>query len=267
MAFQVIRVLLAFIISSALHAQASSPELTDITGEDLKNVIRDMTGIFAHTTLSSAALYTDDVRGEIGLVIGSAETPHVDDISQRSDPEADVSMIPHTSLIANYYFTEQIRFELSYLPEIKTSKIQLASQSIALQYTATDPKVSGLDVAFKFYVTSSEVHFDQATSSGDMKVKYKSNVTGLMMIFSEKILILEPYFGIGRLNSQGRLKVSGSGTIFDTAYTTSNTAEESATGNHLMYGVNFDIFALQAGIEVLRTFNANKLSAKFSFNF
>lgn len=267
MASQVIRFVNFVVLFFPLAAHASSPAFTNITAEDFKNVIRDMTGIFAHTTVSSAGLYSQDTRGEIGLVLGAAETPHIDEISQRSDPDADVSMIPQASVVGTYYFTEQVRFELSYLPEIKTSTIQLGSQSMAVQYTATDTKNPGLDMGFKLYVTSSDVRFTQSDTSGETNIRFKSNVMGLLMVFSEKILILEPYFALGRINAQGRLKASGTATVFDTNYTTSSTVEESVTGNHMIAGVNFDVFALQAGVEVSRAFNANKISAKFSFNF
>ena len=267
MASQVIRSTFLIFLLLSLNAQASSPAFTDVTAEDLENITRDITGIFAHTTVSAAALYNNESRVELGLVVGSAETPHIDEISQRSDSEADVSMIPHASLVGTFYLGDRLRFEVSYLPEIKTTDTQLGSQSIAAQYTATDPTKPGLDAALKFYVTSSDLRFKQSDTSGNSDIRFKSNVSGLMLVFSEKILILEPYFGIGRVNSVGKLKVDGTGSVFDTSYTTSSKAEESVTGTHLIYGINFDIFALQAGLEVSRVFNANKISAKFSFNF
>lgn len=255
--------LVTFLFSVAGWA---SPQLENISNEDFENVIRDLSGIFAHTTVSSAALYSPLARFEVGFLLGSAETPHVNQISQESDPDADISMIPHASLIGIFYMTEELRFELNYLPQIKSGDFQLSSQSFAVQYTATDPTKPGLDFALKFYFSGSDLRFTQTTSGQEMKLRFNSNVTGLLLVFSQKVLILEPYFAIGRINTYGMLKSAGSGTIFDTSYTTSNRAEESVTGNHLLYGVNFDIFALQAGVEISRAFNADKISAKFSFN-
>jgi hypothetical protein len=250
----------ALLISTAT-AHAGTPSLSDVTPEDFRGIVKDFAGLFVHTAAASAI---GPKNLQFGLLIGAAATPTVQTMSKRSDPDAEASMIQHASFIGLWAPTDRWRLEVCYLPRIGTSELALNSQSIGVQWTATDPTKPGLDVALKLFDTGSHLTFTQETNGQPNNIRFKTNVGGFMLILSQKVYNLVPYFGVGRVRATGTLKSSED--IFNSPLITVNSISDTVTGARLLYGVEFNIFGLQAGLDVSRTFNANKLSAKFAFD-
>ena len=79
---------------------------------------------------------------------------------------------------------------------------------------------------------------------------------------SKDLVIVEPYIGIGLIESDSDLAASAS--IFNFTTNTSASAKESSL--HLTVGLEVNLLILKAGLEYNRAFDVDRLSAKVGFS-
>lgn len=260
---------------SFLFAAASVPSVSsaadigfaNVSKSEVKDVITDFSAAFSHTSVSSAASLGTIFGFEVGLIAGASNSDTIDALSKETDSSADFDRLPHAALLGAVTFPFGITGEINFLPEIKNSDVEFKTGSLAVKWTPTDIWELPVELAVKLQSAGSEITWVQPISSVDTQIVYKQKVTGLLFQVSKKFLILEPYFSIGPAKAVGKLKVKGTGTIFDTSYTTEQTVEEEVSGLQTQLGGNINLGFIKFGAEVGKVLDVNKASLKASLYF
>lgn len=261
------RWLLGLLISLSTSAYAAGPGFTNISEDDFKEIITDFSGALFHTSVSPASALGDVWGFEVGVIVGATKADAIERLSKEVDPEAKTDTLPHAGILGVLTFPYGITGEVNFLPEVKNSDVEFSTGSLAVKWTPTVIWELPVDLAVKVHAASSKIKWTQPISSVDTDVDYKQQVSGLTFQVSKKLLIFEPYLNLGAMKSKGDLNVNGSGTVFDTTYTTSQSASKTVTGSLMMIGANFNFGFIKLGAEFGKAFDANRASLKLSVYF
>lgn len=261
------KVMFAILLALSLKAQATSPGFQNLDESDFKDIIHDFSAALFHTSVSPASALGNIWGFEVGVIAGAAKADAVDKFSKEVNANSSVPALPHAGILGVLTFPFGITGEINFLPEVNNADLEFATQSAALKWTFSSLWDSPVDLAVKLEGSSSSIKWNQPISSVLTDVKYEQKSSGLIFQVSKKLTIFEPYFSLGAARSKGELSVLGSGSVFDSTYTTSQNSSADITGNLVMAGFNLNLAFIKLGLEVGKVFEATKGSAKFSLYF
>ncbi|MCC7403620.1 MAG: hypothetical protein IT288_04400 [Bdellovibrionales bacterium] len=255
--------------------QAEDLNFNNIDKGDLEKVIGDLSSNFAHTTVSGASALGAVFGFEFGLVGGVSSTPGIDKLVKETDPNADAAGLPHAGLIAMFSVPFGVTVEANIIPSFGSDEFKFSNTGIGVKWTMTDAVLSlPFSLAVKGTMTKTELDFETVinnASTGNIPVNSKLNMsgttTGLAAVISKNFLFFEPYFGLGMVSTDGDLKVTGTGTIFDTTLTTGQSAGAKNSGSHLFLGAELGLLFFKLGVEYSKLIDADRYTAKLSFYF
>jgi hypothetical protein len=258
-------IFIAFILSLSA-AQAATPSFNNISRADLETIASDFAAVFVHTSVSPASTLGEQYGFELGFVMGAVQVPGIEELVKKSNPDADqVSMIPHAGLLGMITLPSALTFEVSFLPAFPLGGLQLSYQAIAVKWTLTNElPPQSLDMALRAHFANAVVAYDQEILTVPTEVKITEQVTGLTAVFSRKMLILEPYFGVGLLSAKGTASFDGQESF---AFTDNSSASANNTGMQAYVGLNISLSGARFGFEAGRVFDSNKATAKVAVFF
>ncbi len=260
----------SFFLVTLLIASAKSyagPAFTTIDSADLEKITQDFSAHFAHRTVTGAESYGNIFGFEVGLLGGSTQTPQINTISEASGGGSLSSLI-QTGLMAGVSIPFGLTFEYAFLPQVNQSGVDFKWSSAALKWQLNDLiPVLPINLALKLASSSTDLSFEQTVLAATGKVTSTTQVTEIGLYLSPAIPIFEPYVGLSTLSSTGKLNYQGTGTIFDSALTTSNQAETSPQSTKLTLGALVNLGLLKFGAEYVSLYNTSGYSAKLSFGF
>lgn len=260
------RAFLSFFFSFLfLPAHADSLSFTNLSQEDFDAVIEDLGALHTHTSVSPASTLGKIFGFEVGVVFGAAKVPEVEKLVKESDPNAEVSVLPHVGLLGALSLPLGFKFEISFLPEKELSDVNLKYTSLAVQWTMTDSVLSlPVELALKLHRAHSILGFTQDVGGSSADVDVDNKISGLALLMSQKFTIFEPYIGVGAVKVNGEMTVSNN-EFFD--FTDNSSATSHVSGGQYFAGINFNLIFLKLGAEVGRIFDNNKASLKLSMAF
>lgn len=272
--FKIVLFLFVF-ISFSISSIADTLDFDNVNEDDLKKIIGDFSGNFSHTTISGASSLGTTFGFELGLVLGASTTPGIDELTKEQDPNAQNAGLVHGGLLLQVSVPMGITIEANMIPSIDASDLEFSNTGLGVKWTLTQTLLSlPVDLALKANMTKTDLSFStviQNASTSNIPVNSKmelsSTTTGLMAFVSKKLLVFEPYFGLGIANTSGDLKVTGSGTIFDQTLTTGQSSDASTSGMQFALGSEINLFVVKFGIEYSKVIDTTRYSGKFSFYF
>ncbi|MCB0383920.1 MAG: hypothetical protein KDD43_00905 [Bdellovibrionales bacterium] len=270
--------LLALVLAFLVAPSASfgqDLDFDDIDKADLEKIIGDLSANFAHTTVSGASALGAVFGFEFGLIGGMTSTPGIDKLVKETDPNADSAALPHAGLLVQFSVPMGVTVEANLIPSFGSDDFKFSNTGIGVKWTMTDSILSlPFNLALKGNITKTELTFKTVINNAstgnipvDSKLEFSNTSMGLAAVISKNILFFEPYFGFGFINSDGDLKVDGTGTIFDTTLTTGKSAGAKNSGTHMFLGADLDLFILKLGLEYSKIIDADRYSAKLAFSF
>ena len=245
----------------------SSPNLTDVTAEDLENIVEDFSANGFHTIASAPtrrSLKFIKLFGlEVGAVGGITNTPGISGTDQDS-----TDFLPHASLFGAMAFPLGLGLEVSGLPEVTLGPVKAHRLGGALSWTVTDVFLSAFPIRL-----GTRLHYGKENVSYQQDINNTNNVTGEFdntmwgwnVLASKKIVWIEPYVGAGFLNGDGTLShgtVTGGQNLFNASLTTGTSASKSTMGAHLFGGLNLSSGFFNVGLEYAHVFEADRFSLK-----
>lgn len=263
LSIRIILVSLLMNLSFSVSSWSADASIVNITEGDLEDILRDFSANFVHTTVSPASSLGNLFGFEVGLVAGSATAPGVERITKAADPNNTIDQLIHAAIIGAVSLPFGLTAEVGILPGTKNEDLDLQSSSMAIKWTFSSLFPSPVDLAIKAHGTRSELSFIQDDPVPDTKISYESQTAGLMFQVSKSFLIVEPYFGIGTVNTTGKVKASND--IY--AYTDDLSVEKKITGGQTVIGLNVNLLFFKIGLEAGRVFDSNRLTGKMSFYF
>lgn len=260
--------LLIFTITSSSLWAATA--LDGINQDDLNAIGKEFAGNFSHSPVMPPVSLGDVFGLELGVVAGLTETPEFDRLVKEQDPNAKLEQLIHAGFIAGIGFPAGFTGEIIVLPSLGSSAMTLSNTSFALRWDIGQylMKGSGLKLAARIHHSSSNLSFSQTDGSGFTgTVNFDTTTTGAHVLTGFDLSILQPYLGLGFISGGTDVTLTGSGTIFDTTLTQTNSAESSQTSLHWLAGMQFDLIFLHLGVEYQSFFDTSKFTGKVSLAF
>ena len=262
---------LALSASLSLVATTSfgSASFLSLTQDDYDKITKEFSGNFVHPSVSGADSLGKLFGVETSLVLGQTASPNIDSIVKRSGSSSGLSNLYDGGVLIALTVPLGFTGEIVYVPKTTASDASFQMTSLGLKWTASESVlILPVNLAFRGIYTSSEFSFNQTLSAANATVTNKNTVTGLQVLVSPKLPIVEPYFGIGMLSASNTLSVTGSsGTIFDSTLTTSQSSDNKASSTQLIAGINAKLLLFSLGAEYSKAFDASRYAVKFGFAF
>lgn len=263
---------LFWLVLFALPAFAEGPALDDLSKDDLEKVSNEIAVNFSHTAV--AAPTTDGIWGiEVGLIGGTTASPKMKDLVEDAGEDgSDFKRLPHAGLMARAHFPLEIFAELTFIPSVDTSDLEISNRTFALGWNFGSFFSWPLDVAIGAQMSNSKLEFDQVLNNAstgntdvDTTVSFDSKTTTLWLGVSKTFAIVTPYAKFGVFKSESDVEVSGTGDIFD--FSSSQKESVSSSGGFGALGVNVNLLIVRLGLEASRAAEVGRVSAKLSLAF
>lgn len=262
----IVTVLIIGFISAGLSAQEIP--LQNLTQDDYKNIVGELSTNFLHTSVQGAGTLGSIWGFEIGLVAGMTKTPEIDSLVQRAEPDTHVKQVYDAALLGVVTVPFGITVEASLVPKVGSDKFKFQTMGLAAKWTPSELFFDlPVDVAVKLSLTKSQVDFKDTISGVDTTFKFEDAQTAVTFFVSKNFAVLEPYVALGFVNSKGDLDVNGSTTVFANSYTSSQSASEKRSGMLWMVGTEAKLVLVKFGLEYMNMYDTSRIMGKFSFSF
>ena len=243
---------------------------TNLTQTDFDKISKELSSNFTHNSVLGASSLGKIFGLELAVVGGYTLSPEIDTIVKRSAPGSDLPKLYNAGFIAAVSVPFGITAEAVLTPKVTAADASYQATSLAVKLSMNDELIPIIpfNLALRGIYSTNEFSFKQTISAVEATVKDANNITGLQILLSPKLPIVEPYAGIGFLNAKNTLSVSGTtGTIFDSSFNTTQSADSTLSSTQLLLGVDVRFLMLTAGVEYSKAFDASKYTAKFGFSF
>ncbi len=264
-------IILLFSFLFIFSSKANIFVLDNLTEAQFKNVANEVGANFVHSSVT-----TVDGRGkllgfEIGLVAGVTQSPEIESIAKDFDDSLDIGIIPHAGLMGQVSLPLGFHFEATMFPERKLSDLTLSTFSGAVKYTLTNSlfKLPIIDLAVRAHYSTSELSYATDTNVSSVpvnsKVTFDSSSWGIMAMTGADLLFVSPYIGIGYVSTDTSLGVNAtSGTIFDSSFTSAQSAQTDESGMHFIVGTEISLLLVHFGVEYAKIIDNEKTTLKLS---
>ena len=261
------RVLIFSISFMALSAFADQ-SFKAVSSSDLDTLTKEFSSNFSHPSVMGAATLGKIFGLELALVAGQNPSPGLDKIVKASDPTQSLPNLYHAGLLLAVSVPLGFTGEVVYTPKVGSNGLELKGQSMALKYTLNESLiVIPFNLAFRYFISNYTVSFPQATATATGTVENKNNVSGLQILVSPSLPMVEPYAGIGFLQAKDTLSFNGTGTIFGVSYPGSSSQDATASTTQFLLGVNAHLLLFSLGLEYASAFDSSRYTAKLGFVF
>jgi len=250
-------------------ATAAEFKLDDLTEDDLKNVVRELSGNFAHTTVSGATPLSNEGYGfEVGLLLGAGKTPKLNDLAHKADPNVDLDKLPNAGIIGLITIPYAITFESVLTPKVGNKDFKYQSLSLAVKWTMSKvfPAELPVDIAIKAHTQKTKLEGQTTVDGVASTITFDDKITGFDVVISKELGVFEPYASIGVMRATGDLSATA-GAIFNPAFTGGKSASESSQSTQLTLGSEFKFGLFKMGLEVSKLYDMTRAAAKFAFYF
>jgi hypothetical protein len=261
--------ILVLLTLSVPSAFADSIGFSNVTESDLKAVIQEFSSNFTHSTVTGANTLGSIFGFEVGLIAGVTPTPKLEDIVKKNDPNAKVSRVYDAGLMGQISVPFGITVEALMVPKMGSSDFKFQNFGLGVKWTITEDLIPlPLSIALRAHYTNTKVETEQTiVAPNKSTIEFTDSMFGANISVSKDLLFVEPYVGMGYVTADGKINVSGGGTIFDTAYTTNTSAKAKRTSGQFFAGAEFKLLLIKLGAEYSRQFDTNRYLAKLSVFF
>lgn len=250
----------------ALQAGAV-PVFTDISESDFESITKEMSANFTHSSVLGASKMGTIFGFQVGLIAAQTGTPNIDAIVKRN-AGSELPNLYNAGLMGAIGIPMGIAFEAVVIPKLTTSGASLSATSLALKYNINEViPVLPVNLALRGFYSNANFEFEQTVSAVLVTVANKTNVTGIQLLLSPMLPIVEPYVGIGLLNGSNELSVTGSNPIFAPGYSAAQSETKSVASTQLLAGVDVNLLLLKVGVEVSQSFGASRTGLKLAMGF
>lgn len=249
-------------------SQAQEIPLQNLTEQEFKDVVGELSTNFLHTSNSGAGTLGSVWGFEFGLVGGITKTPKIDALVKRAEPSASADQVPNAALFGAVTVPLAITVEATLVPKVGSDKFKYNTMGLAAKWTPSELFFAlPVDLGVKAHLTKTALTFKDTINSVDTTFDYDNTQMGLTFLVSKNFAIVEPYFGLGLVNSKGDLDVAGSTTVFANSYTTGQSASVKRSGMMWMLGGQLKLAVFHFGLEYTRMYDTSRYTGKLSLAF
>ncbi|MGE4131183.1 MAG: DUF6588 family protein [Bdellovibrionales bacterium] len=252
----------------SLEALGQDFTLQNLSESDYKNFVKDASANFNHTSVSPASSLGSIFGFEVGLVGGITKTKNIDKLVKAQDSSASAEQLPHGEIIGLLTVPFGITGELGFVPKVGSDDFKFQSYTIGVKWTPTDFLLElPLSLAIRGHYTKSKAEMKQTISNVPTSFDYEQTGTSIGLVASKNFVIVEPYIGINLVNGKGDMTVTGSTTVFNSSFTSSQSASASVSGTSIQVGAELKLLIFKLGLEYANVLSADQYSAKLALYF
>ena len=261
------RALLASLLCVPTLCWAQSLSFTNVTEDDLQNISKEMSGNFMHHSVQGAAPLGKVFGFELGLVGGQQPSPKINDIVKRSGGSG-LSNLYHAGILGAVSVPFGFTGEVMMIPKLSSNDADFQMTSLALKINLNSALWTFLpfNLALRGITSDAKFSFRQTSGATSINVENQTKVSGLQILVSPMLPLIEPYAGVGLLSGKNTLNATG-GAIFDPAYTTSTSSDKTNSTTQTIMGINANLLLFRLGAEYSNAFGNNSVTAKLGFGF
>lgn len=254
------------LILMSLNVRAAV-QFTNITDTDFEQISKEMSANFVHNSIMGAAKMGNIFGFQVGLTAAQTATPNIDAIVKRN-AGSELPNLYNVGLMGAIGFPMGIAAEVVMFPGFSSSGASMGGQSLALKWNINDVvPILPVNVAVRGIYSNANFSFSQVVSAVNVEVSNKTNVTGLQLLVSPMLPMVDPYVGIGMLNGSNELSVTGSNPIFAPGFSTSQSEKKSMSSTQIIAGVDLNLVLIKLGVEYSQSFGATRTGLKLSMGF
>lgn len=272
---------IAVLAAALIPAQGFTADLSlnNLTLADYDKIVKEFSANFAYSSVTPASSLGGLWGFEFGVVAGITKSPELLNLVKRSSASYDQDKLPHGGALARLGLPMGLTVEALVFPKMKISDLNIGQYGGALAWTITDEVLPNpfVNVALKGFYTKTSMDYTQRlnnSSTGnqpvDATISFDDALYGVQALASHKILVFEPYVGIGYVKSKGDLSVAASlapnATIFP-GQGIGNSASSKPSSAQLMGGLDIRLAFFSLGAEYQRSFGTSSLTGRVSFRF
>lgn len=245
----------------------AEPQFTNIDENDMKDIAKGMGANFVHNSMMGASKMGAIFGFQVGLVAAQTATPKLNDLAKENSG-SELKNLYNAGLMGVLGIPFGIAFEAVVIPTLKSDSASLNSNSFGVKWNINDViPILPVNLALRGIMSNAEFSFDQTISSVAAKVKNTTTVSGVQLLFSPQIPLVEPYIGVGMLSAKNTLDVSGSNPVFVPGYSTSQKESKTVSGTQFLAGVELNMVLLKLGVEYSNAFDNSRYGLKLAFGF
>jgi hypothetical protein len=270
---------IAVIAAALIPAQgfSSTPTFDNITDADYDKIVRELSANFSYSSLTPASSLGGLWGFEFGVTGGVTKTPEIHTLVKRNNPNFKEDKFPHAAALARLGLPYGLTVEAMFLPKIKVSDLDLSQYSGALMWTLTDVLWDDfpLHLAVKGFLSKTSLGYKQRIQNAstlnqpvDARINFDDTLIGAQFLASKKILVFEPYLGLGYVSAKGDLSVDAAtapgASIFASG---GRSATAKPTSTQLLAGLDLRLAIFSLGAEYQKSFSTDSFSGRLSFRF
>lgn len=251
---------------TALQAFAD-PSFTGITESDFDSITKEFSANFTHGSILGASKMGSLLGVQFGLIAGQTGTPNTDAIVKRSGGSG-LGNLYNAGLLGSVGIPMGIAFEAVMMPKLASSGASVSATSFAVKWNINEVvPVLPVNLALRGFYSNASLEFGQTVASTAVTVSSKTKVTGVQLLISPMLPMVEPYLGVGLLSGTNELGVTGTNSIFDPAYSTAQSEAKTVSATQMIAGVDVNLLIMKIGAEVSQSFGATRTSLKLALGF
>ena len=246
------------LLALPLAVQAADPVFNSISDEDMETIAKGMGANFTHNSMMGASKLGTVFGFQVGVVAAQTAVPDINDIAKANGGE--LKNLYNAGMMGAVGIPFGISFEAVVMPKTKTDGAEAEATSLGLKWNINDViPVLPVNLALRGVHSTAEFSFEQSGAT----VNNETTVSGVQLLFSPMIPVIEPYIGVGQLQAKNELGIT-TGTIFD-----SGAAKDSKTvsSTQFLAGAEVNLLLLKLGAEYSQAFGNSRYGIKLSFGF
>jgi hypothetical protein len=262
-------------------SRADTFTFNNINLSDFNALVNEFSANSQYTTVTPPSSLGGLWGFEFGVIGGINKAPDTLALVQRSSPNTTLKdNLYHAGVIARVGLPYGLTGEALYIPKTTISSAKIGRWGIGAQWTLTDSILDELpvNIAVKGYYTKTTLSYGQVIQNAstanipiNANINFDDSLYGLQALVGYKILVLEPYLGLGWTKAKGKLAVdaSGTATILDTSVFGSGaqSTDASPTSSQFLAGVDFRLGFFSLGAEYEYAFKKSGYTGRLSFRF
>jgi hypothetical protein len=123
-----------------------------------------------------------------------------------------------------------------------------------------------LDMAVKGFLTKTTLNYNQTISGVNATIDFSDDLLGAQFLVSKKLMVFEPYVGLGFVKAKGDITVTASAPVFFFA-NQATSASSKPTSSQLLAGLDVRLLFLSLGVEYEKAFGSHGVTGRLSFRF
>ena len=124
-----------------------------------------------------------------------------------------------------------------------------------------------LNLMVKINFTNADLAWEVTESTHTSKITYEHSSTAISLIASKKLLIIEPYAGLGYISGTNDFAAVGDVTVLDSSITLAQREGIETSDLYYFAGLNVNLLGLSLGAEYMNILGNSRITGKLTIGF